>query len=478
MMGIINLKYTKAILGLVVCLFFLNYAVHSQKKISSYPKEGDMIQDHEFTDIVNYSGKSFKISDFRGKWLILDFWDKSCLSCVASFPKMDSISRMYNGRVEVVAVTSAPAIWNGKPYRPIVKDFFNRRQKSYKLSFINAFDETVADKYDIFGLPSIFLIDPNGVIKAKMTSINAAQIDAFISGDIPKYTRFYTKTEVAELNKIKRTITPKIDNLENLLNDSVLISISYLTKWQPGRQKYFEGGLEQGSQPQILGRSAISKSFEVTLSDLFRLAYTGLRGWGIQEDSLYQTIDVNLVLETKNKAIFNAKSDLDGTRHGVYNYTQILPVSSSSPEIRKTTLLQDLERTFNLSSKIERRELDVFQLIVVDQSKVDQLKTKGRQVLSHIDKNGIDRNYQNMSIHEIIRIAPITHGLYDTYRFSRTGKEGLPVVVDKTNLKFNLDLDFKADISDWKATIKFLQSKGFDIVKGKKMMECIVIYDK
>ena len=50
-------------------------------------------------------GEQVRVSDFRGKVLLVDFWASWCVPCKASFPALDAIYREYQPRgVEVLAV--------------------------------------------------------------------------------------------------------------------------------------------------------------------------------------------------------------------------------------------------------------------------------------------------------------------------------------------------------------------------------------
>ncbi|SEM33356.1 Thiol-disulfide isomerase or thioredoxin [bacterium A37T11] len=43
---------------------------------------------------------------YRGKLLILDFWDVSCLPCIAAFPKMQELQDTFGDRIQILLVTT------------------------------------------------------------------------------------------------------------------------------------------------------------------------------------------------------------------------------------------------------------------------------------------------------------------------------------------------------------------------------------
>jgi thiol-disulfide isomerase/thioredoxin len=91
-------------------LFTLNPGLFSQAVDSNNNLHALSIGDHlpEITvpHIINYKNGSAKLSDFKGKLLILDFWGKICTPCVAELPKMESLQRQFAKDIVIMPVTS------------------------------------------------------------------------------------------------------------------------------------------------------------------------------------------------------------------------------------------------------------------------------------------------------------------------------------------------------------------------------------
>lgn len=58
-----------------------------------------------FNNVRNYPGGKAKLSDFKGKYIVLDFWSKTCSSCIAAFPKMEELQQQFKDDIQVLLVT-------------------------------------------------------------------------------------------------------------------------------------------------------------------------------------------------------------------------------------------------------------------------------------------------------------------------------------------------------------------------------------
>src|SRR5215831_19706927 len=70
------------------------------------PGEGDVASALNVA-IEKLDGSTFKLADFRGKILVVDFWQSNCAPCLRMVPKLANLSKQYRDMgVEVVGLTS------------------------------------------------------------------------------------------------------------------------------------------------------------------------------------------------------------------------------------------------------------------------------------------------------------------------------------------------------------------------------------
>ena len=107
------------------------------------------------------NGSTFRLADYRGKKAVLiDFWATWCPPCVDEIPTIKRIAETYsNQELEVVGVSLDR---DEQALRNFVK--------KEKLNYVQVFDQerarSITKSYGVWGIPSVFLVDKNGVINA------------------------------------------------------------------------------------------------------------------------------------------------------------------------------------------------------------------------------------------------------------------------------------------------------------------------
>ena len=74
-------------------LLLLPHPASSYQQIEA--KIGDEIPDFSFTD---FNGQARKLSDFKGKYVLLDFWGTWCSPCVAELPALKEVYGKFRVR--------------------------------------------------------------------------------------------------------------------------------------------------------------------------------------------------------------------------------------------------------------------------------------------------------------------------------------------------------------------------------------------
>lgn len=116
---------------------------------------GDMMVDGELYD-VNDSLRH--ISEFVGRFILLDFWSSGCGPCVESIPEMEKVIDTYKDRMTVISISEDPkAHW--KEY---VK---TKGMGGNQWNELRRGRTGLAVSYQVKGIPHYVLIAPSGKIQ-------------------------------------------------------------------------------------------------------------------------------------------------------------------------------------------------------------------------------------------------------------------------------------------------------------------------
>lgn len=144
---------------------------------------GDWMPDVKFA-MMNYRSDNAYYSDFRGKYVILDFWATWCTSCINKFPKLDSIQAAFGDKLQILLVNTN--LTNDKKEK--IAGFFSKWENDHgeKLVLPSVINDTLL--YQLFQhkmLPHYVWIDNLGFVKAITASseLTKENIDKFISGE-------------------------------------------------------------------------------------------------------------------------------------------------------------------------------------------------------------------------------------------------------------------------------------------------------
>ena len=116
-------------------------------------------------DIVGktYEGEEFKLSDFRGRYVLFDFWATWCIPCIEEIPNLEALAEEFGGeQFEVIG-------FNVDEKFEDAEAFLERRKIGYSQAYLSSemYDGKARDDFGITSIPSIWLIDPEGVIIAR-----------------------------------------------------------------------------------------------------------------------------------------------------------------------------------------------------------------------------------------------------------------------------------------------------------------------
>lgn len=107
-------------------------------------------------------GNEVSIADFRGKFLIVDFWGTWCGACLAGMPEMRAFRDAHKDKVQILGVA------NDKDAETW-KDCMVRNKMDWPDIMEGTGDRDYVARFNVQGFPTKILVDPQGVIAYRFT---------------------------------------------------------------------------------------------------------------------------------------------------------------------------------------------------------------------------------------------------------------------------------------------------------------------
>lgn len=107
--------------------------------------------------LPNLQGKVEKLSDYRGKAVLINFWASWCLPCREEMPDLEGVYQEFKEEGLVVLGV------NLQEDRRTVGEFVSRFGLSF--SFLVDTSGEVAEKYNVLSLPTSYFIDREGIVR-------------------------------------------------------------------------------------------------------------------------------------------------------------------------------------------------------------------------------------------------------------------------------------------------------------------------
>jgi len=445
-----------AINPMLLILFCFNLTYAQNLKQAIVPLEmGKPMPHFNLTDVRYHADKQLNLENFKGKWLILDFWSVNCSSCIKAMPKYDHFQKEYTDDIQVMLVGITPPDKNGDMSRSLIllSKLYNRLRKEYDLGLSIAYDGILYGKFGIAGVPCIMIIDPNGILQGITNSLSEEDLKIFIStGKAPvKFEKYrLVKADggrVSAFSNYKKSepilLKGNGEGFSKVLYRSMISEIETGGYWENSGS-----GVQDG----------YADIFPLTLYQLYSTAYTGYGG--LMVTNLYP----KMILETKDSLQFS-----DGIRSSLkkYAYSIIstdLKQGTSLENLKKVQLIMqmDIKNYFGYNAAIEVRKVPYLRLVAKEKA---ILKVKSRGGAPQAGSEPGIVAYKNYPIHSaIIESLKTASG------------QGL-IIRNETGYDGNVDIRLNANYMNFDGLRTELRKQGFDLVPGEVEMKCLVIRD-
>lgn len=421
------------------------------QSVHQYPEVGMPAPDFILKNVKYYPTKTVTVEQLKGKFVILDFWNKYCVSCIQSFPKVNELRSKFSGTNLEIMLVGLDDVG--------IEQLYDKFQVKFGLNIPVAFDSVTYSKFVHQAVPQIFWIDPAGVIQAITSSpeFTEENIQAFIEGRPFKFRNTSYKASL-----IKDSYNKNIPFLFRGNGGEVQMSdVLYRSLLVPTLSEMISS-LFPASISRYLTVYAESRTLQGSTIPLFlyNAAFTGKSQWGYS-DTLYTTHYPFPLIEASDRSPFYHH---DGRiNEQTYWYSATVPESQVSMAGFMNVMQRDLEAYFGYTARLEKRVLPYWRL------------TFQGDAFSALRSKGGTREFDMEFTHMSVRNFPFQEWLKAMIDFGF--QSSIMPVIDETGFGGNIDLDIQVDTTDPTDIKRAFKEVGIEMVKAEKEFQVIVIRD-
>jgi thiol-disulfide isomerase/thioredoxin len=308
----------------------INNSFNAKKNV----KAGDKMPDYTLINLINHPTRTARISDFKGKLLILDFWSNWCGSCIGSWPKLMELQKQYKDQLQIILI-------NPLQDESVVRESFAKRKSAVNLDVTLPTvckDSAILELFPVSSVPHIVWIDQTGTVISITDggALNAKNIAALLNKQPVKMVQKFSSEQYIAFD----ANTPIFINGNGgtIADPKNVLGQSILTK---GREEIFPT-IALVSKKEV-GYYAIATL--TSIEELYRLAY-GDKTLVMANFNLRPILPNRILIKAKDVSKFfthiNGEIQLDN----IYNY-HLISKPASLFEIKKM-MQEDLKRYFGL----------------------------------------------------------------------------------------------------------------------------------
>ncbi len=126
-------------------------------------------------ELPDLQGKTHKLSDFRGKWVLVNYWATWCPPCLEELPELVIFHETHKDTDAVVI---------GVNFEDVGTDKLSKFISDYSISYpiVRTKPGPSSALGPIPGLPTSYLVNPQGeVVAQKVGPVNGKSIEKFIA---------------------------------------------------------------------------------------------------------------------------------------------------------------------------------------------------------------------------------------------------------------------------------------------------------
>ncbi|MCK7560011.1 TlpA family protein disulfide reductase [Chitinophaga sedimenti] len=126
------------------------------------------------TELKDLAGKKHQLADFKGKYLLIDFWSIGCGPCIAAMPELKKLHESAPANLAVISLSLDQS-----------EETWKAATAHVKMDWTNLSDGKgmagLAANYGVTGIPHYIIISPEGVLLESWVGYSEGDLEKKIS---------------------------------------------------------------------------------------------------------------------------------------------------------------------------------------------------------------------------------------------------------------------------------------------------------
>ena len=128
------------------------------------------VEDFSFKDI---NGQTHRFSDYRGKWVVVNYWATYCGPCLEELPALNGAAKRFKDKLVILGMEA------GETPTGELKQFVQQKKISYPV--MPTQDSTMYAMGLLYGVPTTFIVNPEGeIVDTHMGAVTVAQLQSYV----------------------------------------------------------------------------------------------------------------------------------------------------------------------------------------------------------------------------------------------------------------------------------------------------------
>jgi thiol-disulfide isomerase/thioredoxin len=412
-------------------------------------KAGDKMPDIHFGEILNYPKKTAKLSDFKGKLLILDFWNTHCPPCIAAMPKVDSLQKQFGDKIFILPMGFE--IKKGE-----IKQFIEKRKGTSRaisspttVESIEYFEKTFMKLFPTAEFPCEIWIDSSGSL------LGTDNVQSLTPNNIQRY--FEGKPLLLKTKDRPGIITEQ---------DWFLVKQGIYSSAFRG---YMDTLISYSPDGKMFGRDSATWHFtgiNLPVFQFYKMAFAPdlpqLSGDGGSKRIIVEPSGKPFYKDPTGMEFMDNLTTETFSKENLFCYELALSSAHFTKDDAFAFMKQDLDRIFKVRSSVEDRKIKCLTLVRIAAD--DHLSSKKKSTGIVTSENGDSIYLNNMPFKTVLNFLEI--------------KTLTPLpITDETKFLGSVDIHVAADNVSVEKMRMVLNRYGLDLVETEMTMPVLILKD-